>query len=75
MQQIRAELLAEGRTGALPADSLISYGSLWSDLRNPQGFHGTQFDNYCLFQFLPLLGRKTEPQRASLHGAGLVRLS
>lgn len=74
MQQIRAELLAEGGAGALPASSFTSYGNLSrKPLRNPQGFLGTQFAN-SLFQFLSLLGREPEPQRANLYKAWLAGL-
>lgn len=75
MQQIRAELLAEGGAGALPASSFTSYGNLSrKPLRNPQGFLETQFANSSLFQFLSLLGREPEPQRANLHKAWLAGL-
>lgn len=70
MQQMRAELWLqvrlEPRLLVLPQPWQSSVGSL----RNPQGFHGTQCANPCLFPCLPPSAGGMEVQTASLHRIG-----
>lgn len=74
VQQVRAELLADRGVGWGCSPAYQFFYQLWQSsegsLRNPQGVHGTQFANSCLFPCLPLLGGEMEPQTASLHRAG-----